>query len=75
MNPAVTIKPFNVQHNDQDFVEIHEGYHSYANICDAERSKIIDFISLDGLTIVECIIPKGTTYYTGLYVEYSGLVG
>ena len=44
-------------YSGESYIEL--GFHSYKNLEDIEN--------LQGVIIAECIIPKGTKYYKGLY--------
>lgn len=44
---------------------VHVGFHSYANIRDTQRSILGDEV------IAKCIIPKGASYYKGIYDGYT----
>ena len=86
MQPMQNIKPCAIDTHAEDYLfdmehvvkqlaipfdnvyEVYEGYHSYVKLEDAIRTanRMGDFAIL-----AKFIIPKGTEYYCGIYLEYS----
>lgn len=54
-----------------DVKGVNQGFHSFVNLKDAikERNSDVDY---KRLVICECIIPKGSKYYKGVYSNYDG---
>lgn len=46
---------------------VHEGFHSYKNLKDAINKRLLISRYLKEIKIFKCIIPKGSTYYVGIY--------
>lgn len=75
-NPLINVIPvieafnafgFAVELENNQIYEIHRGYHAFTDALDACKSRI--YTNEKSIAIAQFIIPKGTTYYRGIYFE------